>query len=144
MRKPTIWVSTRSDPNRAVQSQEMVIGWIFWKIEESLFFLFFYFLFIYLFFFLPWRDHFFFFGFVFPGAHEGKTGRLIFVAVMMLIGEARESYYPCSENKGTDRLRSYCEADLRLCFRLCKMLVFPCGGSYFEHISHISNLSKLK
>ena len=28
-------------------------------------------------------------------------------------------YYICSENKGADR-----EADLRLCFRICKMLVF--------------------
>ena len=26
-------------------------------------------------------------------------------------------YYPCSENEGTDQLRSCCEADLRLCFR---------------------------
>ena len=38
-------------------------------------------------------------------------------------------YYPCSENKGADQLRSYCEADLRLCFRLCRLLIFPCGGS---------------
>ena len=36
-----------------------------------------------------------------------------------------ELYYPSSENKGADQLRSYCEADLRLCFRICKMLVFP-------------------
>ena len=36
----------------------------------------------------------------------------------------------CSENKGADQLRSYCEADLRLCFRLCMLLVFPCSGSY--------------
>ena len=36
----------------------------------------------------------------------------------------------CSENKGTDQLRSYCEADLRLCFRICRLLVFPCGGSF--------------
>ena len=37
-------------------------------------------------------------------------------------------YYPCSENKGTDQLRSYCEADLRLCFRICRLLVFSrCG-----------------
>ena len=36
-----------------------------------------------------------------------------------------ELYYPSSENKGVDQLRSYCEADLRLCFRLCRMLVFP-------------------
>ena len=34
------------------------------------------------------------------------------------------SYYLCSENKGTDQLRGYREADLRLCFRICKMLVF--------------------
>ena len=32
-------------------------------------------------------------------------------------------YYPCSENKGADQLRSYCEADLRLCFRLCRFVV---------------------
>ena len=42
-----------------------------------------------------------------------------------------ELYYPCSENKGADQLRSYCEADLRLCFRLSRLLVFPCGGSNF-------------
>ena len=28
-------------------------------------------------------------------------------------------YYLCSENKGADQLCSYCEADLRLCFRVC-------------------------
>ena len=30
MIKPTIWVPTRSDTNRAVQSQKMVRGWKFW------------------------------------------------------------------------------------------------------------------
>ena len=40
-----------------------------------------------------------------------------------------ELYYPCSENKGADQLRGYREADLRLCFRLCRLLVFPWGGS---------------
>ena len=29
-------------------------------------------------------------------------------------------YYTCSENKGADQLRDYREADLRLCFRICK------------------------
>ena len=33
-------------------------------------------------------------------------------------------YCPCSENKGADQLRSYCEADLRLCFRIGKNPVF--------------------
>ena len=36
-----------------------------------------------------------------------------------------ELYYLCSENKGADQLRGYREADLRLCFRLCRLLVFP-------------------
>ena len=29
-------------------------------------------------------------------------------------------YYLCSENKGADQLHGNCEADLRLCFRICK------------------------
>ena len=29
-------------------------------------------------------------------------------------------YYLYSENKGADQLRSYCAADLRLCFCICK------------------------
>ena len=36
------------------------------------------------------------------------------------------SYYLCSENKGADHR----EADLRLCFRTCKMLFFSKRGSY--------------
>ena len=39
-------------------------------------------------------------------------------------------YYPCSENKGADQLRGYREADLRLCFRPCKLLVFSRTGSF--------------
>ena len=36
------------------------------------------------------------------------------------IKEVEGLYYPCSENKGADQLRGYREADLRLCFRICK------------------------
>ena len=39
-------------------------------------------------------------------------------------------YYPYSENKGADQLRGYREADLRLCFRICKKPVFSRRGSY--------------
>ena len=39
-------------------------------------------------------------------------------------------YYLCSENKGADQLRVYREADLRLCFRICKMPVLLRDGSY--------------
>ena len=42
----------------------------------------------------------------------------------------KELYYQSSENKGADQLRIYCEADLRLCFRLGRLLIFPQGGSY--------------
>ena len=51
-------------------------------------------------------------------------------------------YYPCSENKGADQLRSYREADLRLCFRICRLFVFPCGGSYI--IRTVSDLTSRK
>ena len=44
--------------------------------------------------------------------------------------EEEEVYYPCSENKGADQLRGYREADLHLCFRICRLLVFPWGGSF--------------
>ena len=40
------------------------------------------------------------------------------------ISEVEGLYYLCSENKGADQLRGYREADLRLCLRICKMLVF--------------------
>ena len=38
--------------------------------------------------------------------------------------EVEGLYYPCSENKGADQLGGYREADLRLCFRICKNPVF--------------------
>ena len=38
-------------------------------------------------------------------------------------------FYLCSENKGADQLRGYREADLRLCFRICKNPVFSRCGS---------------
>ena len=43
-------------------------------------------------------------------------------------------YYPCSENKDADQLRGYREADLRLCFRPCKLLVFSRTGSNIVNI----------
>ena len=52
-----------------------------------------------------------------------------------------ELYYPSSENKGADQLRGYREADLRLCFRLCRLLVFPWGGSNYNARKYLSNLS---
>ena len=51
-------------------------------------------------------------------------------------------YYPCSENKDADQLRGYREADLRLCFRPCKLLVFSRTGSYkiiYMYFLHLYN-----
>ena len=44
------------------------------------------------------------------------------------IHEGEGLCYPCSENKGADQLRGYREADLRLCFRICKKPVFFAGN----------------
>ena len=88
--KPTMWFPTRSDTNRAVQSQEQARSLKFRiKVEEEL-------------------------------------------------------YYPSSENKGTDQLRGYREADLRLCFRLCRLLVFPWGGSYINGYAGLSLLTAMR
>ena len=50
-------------------------------------------------------------------------------------------YYPCSENKDADQLRGYREADLRLCFRPCNLLVFSRTGSIdlFSHLGVCSS-----
>ena len=40
------------------------------------------------------------------------------------IKKVEGQYYLCSENKGFDQLRGYREADLRLCFCICKNQVF--------------------
>ena len=40
------------------------------------------------------------------------------------IEKEEKLYYPCSESIGADQLRSYFEADLRLCIRICEIFVF--------------------
>ena len=40
------------------------------------------------------------------------------------IKKVEELHYLCGKNKGADQLRGYSEADLRLCFRICILLVF--------------------
>ena len=40
------------------------------------------------------------------------------------IKEEEGLYYPCSENKDADQLCGYREADLCLCFSICKKPVF--------------------
>ena len=54
------------------------------------------------------------------------------------ISVVEELYYPYSENKGPDQLRGYREADLRLCFRICKKPVFSQRDSFV--LPHILSL----
>ena len=63
------------------------------------------------------------------GYGQYDTNRAVQSQKMVLILKGEELYYPCSENKGADQLRSYCEVGLHLCFSVCRLLVFPCGGS---------------
>ena len=61
------------------------------------------------------------------------------------IFKVEELYYQLSVAKTKALISSYCETDLRLCFRLCKLLVFPCSGSYVkrERRSLINKYMKL-
>ena len=45
------------------------------------------------------------------------------------IKEVEGLNYLCGENKGADQLCGYREADLRLCFHICKKPVFSRRGS---------------
>ena len=57
------------------------------------------------------------------------------------IKEVEGLYYLCSENKGADQLRGYREADLHLCFRICKKPVFSQRGS--NNLPILENVSRL-
>ena len=55
-------------------------------------------------------------------------------------------YYPYSENKGADQLRSYREADLRLCFHMqivgffMRQLIWSCTQFGWLSLDNISRL----
>ena len=52
------------------------------------------------------------------------------IGLKFKIQKVERLYYPCSENKGADQLRGYHEADLRLCFCICKKLFFSQRDSF--------------
>ena len=61
-----------------------------------------------------------------PGPHTNRAvlPQKMARGLKFRIQEVEGLYYPCNENKGADQLRGYREADLRLCFRICKKPVF--------------------
>ena len=56
-----------------------------------------------------------------PGCTASEDGKRLEISNLESRGIV---YILCSENKSADQLRGYREADLRLCFRICKTLVF--------------------
>ena len=52
-------------------------------------------------------------------------------------------FYLCSENKGADQLCGYREADLRLCFRICKNPVFSRRAFSMENWAITTALRRL-
>ena len=69
------------------------------------------------------------------GVSDQDTNRAVKAQKMTIclnfcIYEVEELYYLCSENIGADQLRGYREADLRLCFRICKKPIFSRRGSF--------------
>ena len=77
-------------------------------------------------------------GVLFPGARDIYSPKVLVIPrnrwlrlnmteklfTGMLNHNQNKTNYLCSENKGADQLRGYREADLRLCFRICKEPVF--------------------
>ena len=65
------------------------------------------------------------FGFL-TWSDTNQAGQLLNMArgLKFRIKNVEGLYYPCIENKGADQLRGNCEADLLLCFCMCKKLVF--------------------
>ena len=55
-----------------------------------------------------------------PGCPATENAR----GLKFRILEVEGLYFLCSKNKDADQLRGYREADLRLCLRMCKNLVF--------------------
>ena len=50
-------------------------------------------------------------------------------------------YYLCGENKDVNKLLSKRTADLRLSFRICRLMVFLCGGSILALVYVCGNLA---
>ena len=72
--------------------------------------------------------------------NQNKTKRKMVGALKFGILEVEGLHYPYSKNKGADQLRGYREADLRLCFRMCKKPVFSQRGSndFKKHVQSSS------
>ena len=51
--------------------------------------------------------------------------------------------YLCSENKSADQLRGYREADLRLCFHICKMFSHDAAHTGCTIIIRVASLENL-
>ena len=64
-----------------------------------------------------------------PDTNRAVQPQKMAIGLKFRIKNVEGLYYLCSENKGADQLRGYREADLGLCFRICKKPVFSQRGS---------------
>ena len=59
-----------------------------------------------------------------PGLTQTVKSQKLARSLKFWISEEEKLYNPSSKNKGADQLRSYCKADLRLCFYHMKKIWF--------------------
>ena len=64
-----------------------------------------------------------------PVFRQAVQSQMMARGLKFQIKEVEGLCYSFSENIGSDQLRSYCPADLGLCFRICKKPVFSKRGS---------------
>ena len=75
--------------------------------------------------------------------NQGVQSRKMARGLKFRIKKVEGLYNLCSENKGTDQLWVHRQADLRLCFCICKMLVFSCSGPNILHIKALSPIGRI-
>ena len=70
-------------------------------------------------------------------SEPGDTNRAVQLQMRLEIScfGREEFYFLYRENKGAEQLRSFCAADLQLCFRICKYLVFSRPSSYIYFVN---------
>ena len=67
-----------------------------------------------------------------PNGTSTEDGKRLDIFYLKL----EELYYPCSKNKGASQIRSYCEAELRLCFRMYAKCWFSHDMAHFIILFH--------
>ena len=76
-----------------------------------------------------------------PDTNQAEQPSKVARGLKFLIFEEDGLYYLCNE-KSAEQLRSYCAADLRLCFPICKKLVHYCSYEPHHEKTNILHMRK--